>query len=122
VSNRAQQVNSLIRNEFSQILLKEIDLPENALVTLTRVETSSNLIQAKIFISVIPNDESEKILKILNKKIYDLQQKLNKRLKMRPVPKIIFQKEEKTEQAEKIETLLEKLKKEETIEKKKKIR
>ena len=108
--NRVPQINELIKRELSQIILKEIEFPKDSLVTITRVETSSNLIQAKIYISVVPGNQISSVLKILNQNIFDLQQMVNKRLKMRPVPKIKFMEEKETREAEKIEKLLEEIK------------
>ncbi len=106
---RVQRVNQLIKKELSQIILKEVNFPPDVLVTVTRVETSRNLIQAKVYISVMPENETANVLQILDNLIYDLQQQLNKRLKMRPIPRIIFVKEKKTEEAGRIEELLEKI-------------
>jgi len=110
VLNRVQSLNNLIKKEVSQILLRGLDLPDNVLATITQVETSSNIIQTKVYISVIPVEKTDEVFQILKKEIYEIQQKLNKRLKMRPVPKIIFTKEEKTREAGKIEEILEKIK------------
>jgi len=112
IPNRIQRVNELIKEEVSQLLLKEVDFPEKILATVTRVETSVDLKQAKVYISVIPEEEISKVIKILNNKIYDIQQKLNKRLTMRIVPRIKFVEEKKTAEAARIEELLEKIKKE----------
>ncbi len=110
MSKRIQQVNALIKRELSQILLREIEFSPNVLVTVTRVETSSNLIESNIWISVLPEKELKRSLEILNKNIYILQQKLNQRLRMRPIPRIKFLGERKTGEAGKIEEILEKLK------------
>jgi len=99
----------LIKKELAQIILREINFPKDLLVTVTRVETSANLIQAKIYISVLPINKNSQVLEILNHQIYDIQQKLNKRLKMRPIPRIIFVQEKKTQEAARIEELLEKI-------------
>ena len=107
--NRVLRVNQLIKKELSQIILKEADFPEGVLATLTRVETSSNLIQAKVYVSVMPEEKLSVILDILRKMVYFLQQKLNERLKMRPIPKIMFMGEKKTAEAGRIEELLEKI-------------
>jgi ribosome-binding factor A len=112
ISKRIQKVNALIKRELSQLLLKEIEFPQDILVTITRVEASANLIEGNIWISVFPENKAKKILEILNKNIYFLQQKLNQRLKMRPIPKIKFLEEKKTAEAGKIEEILEGLKKE----------
>jgi ribosome-binding factor A len=111
VSERIQKVNQLLKRELGQIILKEIDFPRNVLVTLTRVETLDNLIEARVFVSVLPENQTDRILGILEKKVYFLQQRINKRLRMRPVPKIRFLKEKETSHAARIEELLEGLKK-----------
>ena len=90
---RLEKVNSLIQQELGTIILKEIDVFPGILLTITRVECSNSLFQSKIFISVVPEDKFDEVLALLNRHIYDLQQMLNKKLKMRPVPKIEFFKE-----------------------------
>ncbi len=112
-SRRIEQVNELIKREISQILLREVDFPENVLITVTRAESAPNLFEAKVWVSVMPEENLEKIVDYLNHQVYDIQQKINRRLKMRPVPKIKFLKEKQTVQASRIEELLERLKKEE---------
>ena len=111
MSNRIQRVNALIKNEVGKILLREVDFPQSVLATITRVETSANLFEAKVYVSVMPEEQVDRIFQILNKRVYDIQQALNKRLKMRPIPRIEFRKEEKTKEAGRIEELLEGLKK-----------
>ena len=103
------RVNQLIKKELSKILLQEIDFPRGILATMTRVETSVDIRESKVYISVFPEKDAAKILEILNKSIYQLQQKLNKRLKMRPMPRIRFAEEKATAEAGRIEELLEKI-------------
>ena len=110
MTKRIERVNELIKKEINQIFLKDVDFPDDVLVTITRVATSSNLIQSKVYISVLPTEMTERIFAILNKIIYGIQQKINERLKMRPIPRIEFKKEEKTEEAGRIEELLEEIK------------
>jgi ribosome-binding factor A len=112
MENRVPGVNQLIKRELSGIILKEIEFPQDTLVTLTRVETSSNLIESKIYVSVIPESRQDAVMKLLRGQVYFLQQLLNDRLRMRPIPKIIFVKEEETVRAGKVEELLEELKRE----------
>ena len=109
MSNRIPQVNKLIKEELGRIILQEVEVPTNNLTTITRVETVSNLSQSYIYISTIGKD-TEEIFEILEKNVYHIQQSLNKRLNMRPVPKIIFKKEQETERAAHVEELLEKVK------------
>lgn len=109
---RIQQVNQLIKREISQIFLREVIFPEKTLVTVTRVETTDNLKQSKVYISLIPENKIKSVFQILNKQIYQLQQRLNQRLNMRPVPRIYFVEEKETLKAGRIEEILAKLKKE----------
>jgi len=81
-------------------------------VTLTRVKATPNLQQAKVYISVMPEERRKEALKLLQKEIYGIQQLLNKRLNMRPVPRIEWVLETKTREAQEIEVLLDKIKKE----------
>ncbi len=87
-------------------------MPDDAVVTLTRVVASGNLQQAKVYISVVPDQKAQEALKSLEQNIYDIQQTLNERLKMRPVPKIIWVLETANAEAQKIEELLDQIKKE----------
>lgn len=110
MSKRIPQVNQLIKKELSNIILKEIDFPPDILVTLTRVDTAPNLQESKVYVSVMPEGKLDHVFNQLNRQIYNLQQFLNRRLRMRPIPKVIFQKEKQTVQAGKIEEILERLK------------
>lgn len=118
---RIRKINSLIKKEISQLLLKEIEFPKDVLVTVTRVQTSPDLKESRVFISVMSTsrcntesaNEGTKILALLNRQIYILQQKINRRLRMKPIPKILFWEEKMTAEAGKIEEIMEKLKKRE---------
>ena len=107
---RIEKVNSLIQRELGNIILKEVDVFPGTLLTITRVECAGNLFSCKVYISVIPEESFKEVLALLNRHIYDLQQQLNKKMQMRPVPKMIFAKETKTVEASRIEELLEEIK------------
>lgn len=111
-SERIKKINSLIKEELAKIILKEIEFPKGVLVTLTRVETTKNLDECKVFISCFPEEKWKEISKILESQIFFIQKTLDERLVMKKVPKIIFVEEKKTAEAARIEAILEKLKKE----------
>ena len=113
MSQRIQRINQLIKKELSQILLNEFDFPKDTLVTLTRVETSADLSGVKVYISVMPEKEIKKVIKFLIQNLRGVQEEINKRLKMRIIPKIRFVEERKTREAAKIEELLERIKNQE---------
>jgi len=118
---RSQRINELIKEEIGQIFLREVEFPEGSLVTVTRVETAQDLSSARVFISVFPENFSPSVLRQLTSRIYFLQQKLNRQLLIRPVPRLVFCSEKTTGQAGRIEELLEQAK-ERSVEKKRKKR
>lgn len=111
MSNRILKINTLLKKELAELLLKELEFPKDVLVTLTRVETSQNLRESKVYISVLPVEKREEICRFLNRRVYWFQKKIGKRLKMKIIPKIGFFEEKKTAEASQIEEILEKLKK-----------
>ncbi|MCX6719679.1 MAG: 30S ribosome-binding factor RbfA [Candidatus Staskawiczbacteria bacterium] len=109
MSNRIEKINSLLEHEIGKILLRDFAFNPEILVTLTRVDTTANLIEAKVYISVFPEAKSDVILNALQKSVYDVQYKINRALRQRPIPKIKFVKETAISQADKIEELLKKV-------------
>jgi len=83
MTKRIERVNELIKREVSQILLRDIEFPKNTLVTITRVETSGNLIETRVYFSVLPDSQFERVLKLLNFQIYGIQQQINRKFDMR---------------------------------------
>jgi len=118
MAKRIEQVNSLLEHEIGKIILKDFAFSPEILVTLTRVETTTNLIEAKAYVSVFPDAKADGIVRALQKSVYDIQYKINRTLRMRPIPKIRFVKETEISKAAKIEELLVKSKDEAEVEKK----
>lgn len=111
MNNRIEKVNSLLEKEIGQIILRDFSFAD-VLPTLTHVDTTANLIEARVYISVFPEGKTDQVIKALNGGVKDIQQKINKKLNMRPIPKIIFVKDTNIEEASRVEELLYKLKKE----------
>ncbi|MDD4996072.1 MAG: 30S ribosome-binding factor RbfA [Patescibacteria group bacterium] len=108
---RAKKIDELIKREMSKIFLKEIEPPEGSLVTITQVETSQDLLESKIWVSVFPIFFAKQILKEINKKIGHLQGLLNRRLIIYPLPRIRFVLDQTEERASKIEKIFDKIRK-----------
>lgn len=106
MSERINKVNDLIRDEVGLLIEKEVVLPPAVIASITQVETSPDLHYAKIWVSIFPVDQAESVLEILNKQAPVLQKFLNKKLKMRYVPRIRFIYDESGPHAERIEALL----------------
>ncbi len=115
MSERIKKINSLIKKELGKIILKELSLAKNILVTVTEVETSKDLSQSKVFISVFPEKEAKKVLVALNREIYNIQQILNKRLEIKFVPKIEFFEDKELQREQKVDRILSELEENRTL-------
>lgn len=107
---RREKINDLLRDEIGQILHRELDLEAETLVTVIRAIVSEDLLHVRVYLSVIPSPAAEEVLKEINRQIYHLQQILNKRLRMRPIPKIYFVLDRTEEEAARIEKIAEEVK------------
>jgi ribosome-binding factor A len=110
MSLRIQKVNELLKQEIGGLILKELDFSRDTMVTITEVSTSPDLQQAKVKVSIMPFLKAEKILKILNSQVFNLQKLLNKKLKMKTIPKIRFELDKSEERKTRIEQLFRKIK------------
>jgi ribosome-binding factor A len=106
MSNRIEKINSLLRDEISKIVLRDFAFSPEILVTVTRVDSSSNLIEAKVYVSVFPDTKADGIVNAMQKSVYDIQYKINRTLRQRPIPKIRFVKETEISKAARVEELL----------------
>lgn len=106
---RLEKINVLLKEELARILELESDFRDDALVTVTRVEVSPDLHYAAVRVSIFEK-EPNRTLEILGKNVYNIQQILNRRLRMRPVPKIRFEIDEGEEKREVVEKSLAELK------------
>jgi ribosome-binding factor A len=111
--NRVEKVNSLLEHEIGEIIQREVHFGVGILATLTHVKVTANLIEARVYISVFPEDKASQVLAILKKEVGGIQKEINKKLNMRPIPKLIFVLDKKEAEAGRIEELLGQLKKEE---------
>ena len=87
---RMKRLDSLLQEEVGQAIIAECDMPLGTLASVTRVETSPDVAHARVFVSVLPEEQSLEVMATLEENIYDLQQILNKRLHLKKVPRIEF--------------------------------
>jgi len=110
MSKRVLQINSLLETELSQILNREVEVPSDCIITLTDVETSADLRQAKAYISVLPEKETRRVFKTLSRQKSQIQSLLHKKLFMKPLPKLEFIIDKTESHASHMDKLLDNLK------------
>ncbi|NMC64796.1 MAG: 30S ribosome-binding factor RbfA [Acidobacteria bacterium] len=115
-SYRPKRVSHLVRQEISQYLINE--LPElTGFLTVTGVEMPADLRTAKISVSVLEKDKRQLVLMKLEKAAPHFRRLLATRLNLRYNPELIFVLDTSVDQEEKIDHLLELVKKNEPVNK-----
>jgi ribosome-binding factor A len=106
MSDRTIKINSLIQTYMGEIISKELSLKPGVFITVAKVDTTPDLRYTRIFVSIFPEKELSYATKTLENELYQIQGKLNKKLSMRPLPKIEFKVDLTESHADKIEKLL----------------
>ncbi len=107
---RIERLNKVVSHLLAEILVREFFFEPGVLITITRVAIVPNMSVADVFFTTLPTEVNGRVLSFLNKNIFNIQQSLNKKLHIRPVPKIVFRIDKGQEKAEKVYSLLEKAK------------
>ena len=107
---RMPKINELIRQQLGEIINEEIEMPPNTLLTITRVTTSPDLHYSRAFISVVPDEESDKVIKLLTSRAKTLRKVLGEKIVLRFLPQISFALDESERQAYELDKLLDNLK------------
>ena len=105
---RIERLNHLIRDEISELLQHHVKDPRlGGLITVTRVSTSPDLRHAKIFISIMGNeDEKKECLKGLVAASGFLRRELSLRLTLRRTPELSFHYDDSIDQGTRVLQLI----------------
>ncbi|MDY0405842.1 30S ribosome-binding factor RbfA [Virgibacillus sp. 179-BFC.A HS] len=104
---RANRVAEQMKKELGDILSRKIKDPRVGFVTVTDVEVTGDLQQAKVFISVLGNEEEKKDTLVgLAKAKGFIRSEIGHRIRLRKTPEITFEFDEALEYGNRIETLL----------------
>ena len=106
---RRQRIAEVFKEQIGDILLREEDWPEGVMVTVTRVALSDDLEHANAAVSVLPDEACKEVFAMLERDVGAIQHLINRRMRMRPVPKIRFMPEKEVVEAARIEAELYKL-------------
>ena len=93
MSRRMSRVNGLLREELSELILRELKDPRVAsFVTITEVDTSSDLDHARVYVSVMATPEEQlDVIKGLKSAEGFLRASLSSRMQMRKIPTLTFE-------------------------------
>lgn len=106
-TKRTRQVADVIRNEIAELLRREIHDPALGFVTICDVEVSTDLKIARVFYSVLGDDDAKaSATRVLDKSSGLLRRLLARRIHLRQVPELEFRIDETAEHAGRIQALL----------------
>lgn len=112
---RVSRVGEQIKKELSQILQMELKDPRVGFVTVTGVEVTNDLSQARVYISVMGDDaRKEETLRALDKAQGFLRSELGRRIRLRQIPELLFKFDTSIEYGSRIEQLLQEINREES--------
>lgn len=108
---RSQRLSVLLREEIADIILLKLKNPRLGFITVTGVELSDDLRIARVFISVLKEEDRDRTLQILNEAKGYVRNELAKRLRIKIIPSIEFIFDESIERGFRVDQLLKEIKK-----------
>jgi ribosome-binding factor A len=109
--SRSNKVAEAIKKEVSLIIHDELKDPRLGFVTITDVELTQDLREAKIFFSVLGKEEEHKKTKLaLDSALGFIRRLIGQRIRLRFVPEITFKEDRSSEYGARIEELLNQIK------------
>ncbi len=109
---RSERVADLLRQEISNIILRRMKDPRIEFVTVTDVGLTKDLKFARVFVSVLDKDVTQRTLQILNGASHFIRHEVAKKVRMKFIPQIEFFEDKSLDYGEKIDRLLEQVKEE----------
>ena len=104
---RADRVNALLQRELATLISEELRDPRISFPTVTSVETTSDLKTAKVFVSVLGDDEAvSSTMRALNEARPFIRHEVGERTDLRFVPEIEFVSDTSAARAARISKLL----------------
>ena len=110
---RIEKLQELIKQEVSKMLLYDIKDPRIGFVTVTEIEMTGDLREAKIYVSIMGNDEQIKnSMEGLQSALGFIRREIGKRIRLRFTPEISFAPDKSLDYSEHIQKLLLKIERE----------
>jgi ribosome-binding factor A len=113
MSIKIERLNHAIQEEISMILMKEIKDETIHFVTITGVETTTDLSYSKVYYTVLEEDKKEEIKEALEKASSFIRTKLAERIEVRHTPELKFVYDTSIAYGEHIEKIMEEIKEKE---------
>ena len=111
---RMEQVNSELQKTLSEIINNDLKNPiiDDEVISVTGVNTSSDLSQAKVYISILGNDDKkEKVFNEIKASKSFIRKSIASKVNLRKTPELLFFIDNSLDNGAKIMSILDDLKK-----------
>ncbi|MCF7802966.1 MAG: 30S ribosome-binding factor RbfA [Candidatus Marinimicrobia bacterium] len=117
-SHRVRRVEEAVLRVIGEKLITEVQLPQIARVTVTGVDMSPDLKNAKVYFSILATSDKEKnqIFHSVIRKKKEIRYIIGRELDLRFVPELHFELDETAERVARIEELIDQIHQDETEE------
>ncbi|MDX8362209.1 MULTISPECIES: 30S ribosome-binding factor RbfA [Bacillaceae] len=107
MSHRSTRIAEQMKKELGQIIGQKMKDPRIGFVTVTDVRVTGDLQQAKVYISVLGNDEEKQnTLLGLEKAKGFIRSEIGSRIRLRKTPELLFEFDESIDYGYRIESIL----------------
>ena len=108
--SRPDRVADQIRSELATLIARELHDPGIGFVTLTRVQVSADIQQARVFYTVLGDEKARKESgRALERATPFLRRQIGQRLRLKRVPELRFQYDESIAGQDRIDQLLDEI-------------
>lgn len=108
------KVNSLLREELAQILERDVDFPDNVMVSVVRVDAAKDLRTARVHVSIFNGDnQSDEVMKKLFLIRRFLRGRIGKVVRFKYTPELTFIEDTSIRDTDRIHSLINKVNNEE---------
>lgn len=113
MGNRILVINSEIQKAVSEIINYELKNPNiNGIISVLRVNTTSDLDYCKIYISIYNAEDAENVFNQIKHSAGFIRKELTNRVKLRKVPYLEFILDDSIEYSERINDVIDKIQEE----------
>ena len=109
-TTRQNKISRLIQKELSEIFLLQTKSMNGVLVSVSAVRISPDMSIARVYLSVLPSERSQEIVKNINDNMKSIRYELGTRVRhqLRIIPELKFFVDDSLDYAERIDELLKK--------------
>lgn len=110
---RVRRLNEQLKREISAVVRRDVRDPRVGIVTVTGVEVTPDLYQARVFVQPAGDGDPEETLVGLRAAEPHIRRQLGRSLHLRRIPELDFEIDTTLEEARRIEAILEEVRPEE---------